>query len=322
MTTYPSLDAAFAGELARILDDGQATSPRGLPSIECTDSVFRIENPRARLILNPPRRWSLPYAIGETCWHVAGSDQLDVITYYSKRWRKVSDDGKTIRGSCYGHRIFAGREAGASLWDSVKRLLLTDRDSRRAILPLFTAEDLRISAEAADVPCTATLHFMVRDDRLCLTNHMRSNDIMLGFGYDIFLFTMLQEMMACELGLALGWYQHIVGSIHLYRQDLEQARRVRAFPATDSAAQMPPMTALSEIPAVLQLERSLRLSSSVSPLTDFPVHPYWARQLTVLLFHKMWRLGNVPGMRTVIDRIDDPVIAGLLERVASQDSHS
>jgi thymidylate kinase len=48
---------------------------------------------------------------------------------------------------------------------------------------------------------------------------MRSNDIVLGFTYDIFAFTMFQEMMANELGLELGTYYHNVGSMHIYQKN-------------------------------------------------------------------------------------------------------
>jgi thymidylate synthase len=314
MKTYPTLDAAFLGELAHILDNGYEVSPRGLPSLECTDSVFRIANPRSRLIFNPVRRWSIAYAIGEFCWHASGSDQLEFIAHYSQRWRQVSGDGRTIRGSCYGFRLFSGQGTEVSPWDRIRQLLAKDPDTRRAILPFFTMDDLSVSTEAPDVPCTVTLHFMVREGRLCLSNFMRSNDIMMGFGYDIFFFTMLQELMACQLGLDVGWYQHMVGSIHLYRDDYDRASRIRAHRSFDTTSQMQPMAAPEELLAFLQFERLIRQSPPADPSMTFPVHPYWARLLTVLLFHKLRRLGDDTGMRLVLARLGDEPFARLLDQ--------
>ena len=43
------------------------------------------------------------------------------------------------------------------------------------------------------------MQFFVRSGALHAITHMRSNDIILGSPYDIFFFTMLQEMMAVAL---------------------------------------------------------------------------------------------------------------------------
>ena len=48
---------------------------------------------------------------------------------------------------------------------------------------------------------------------------MRSNDICKGFPYDVFQFTMLQLKMAKELGIEVGNYRHICGSLHCYEPD-------------------------------------------------------------------------------------------------------
>jgi thymidylate synthase len=47
---------------------------------------------------------------------------------------------------------------------------------------------------------------------------MRSNDLLWGFPYDINGFCFIQEFLASVLGLELGTYTHIVGSLHLYTE--------------------------------------------------------------------------------------------------------
>ena len=49
---------------------------------------------------------------------------------------------------------------------------------------------------------------------------MRSNDLWTGFPYDVFQFTAMQILMSMELGLELGSYTHIAGSLHLYERNL------------------------------------------------------------------------------------------------------
>ena len=52
---------------------------------------------------------------------------------------------------------------------------------------------------------------------------MRSNDLWLGFPYDVFQFTCMQVLMSMELGIELGSYTHIAGSLHMYKRDFDKA---------------------------------------------------------------------------------------------------
>lgn len=67
-----------------------------------------------------------------------------------------------------------------------------------------------------DKPCTCTLQFAIRNGKLLLHTHMRSNDALKGLPHDIFSFTLLQEIAARELNVGLGVYKHSVTSLHLY----------------------------------------------------------------------------------------------------------
>jgi thymidylate synthase len=302
---YHSLESAFLGELALILDHGTPVAPRGAPSLECTDSALRIADPRARLILNPVRRWSLPYGIGETLWHLSGSKEVEFIAYYSRRWRQIVSGARTVHGSCYGARIFGTTHGGWSRWDRVKHLLRADRSTRRAILPLFSEEDLALAATEPDVPCCTSLQFLVREEKLCLTTTMRSNDIMVGFGYDVFFFTMLQELMALELGLNLGWYQHIAGSMHLYAKDEIRANAIIAEGVSPELHSMGDMTTAHQTARVLDYERAIRQAVTVDPGMDIDLDPYWAQVVLVLLFHKLRKLADRTKMLRVTDRLAD-----------------
>lgn len=51
---------------------------------------------------------------------------------------------------------------------------------------------------------------------------MRSNDIFLGFPYDIFNFTMWQEYVSCKLNIDIGTYTHIANSLHFYEKYREK----------------------------------------------------------------------------------------------------
>ena len=73
-----------------------------------------------------------------------------------------------------------------------------------------------------DLPCTISLQYLIREGALHCIVYMRSNDLWLGFPYDVFCFTAFQTKLAMELGVKLGTYTHIAGSLHLYERNLVQ----------------------------------------------------------------------------------------------------
>lgn len=203
-----------------ILDDlskhGTISSPRGHRICELQNVNIIVENPRARIIACPERKFSAAYAFGELAWYLSGRNDVDTMGYYSKFIRNCSDDGKTLN-SAYGYRIFTGNhpKIGFDQWKNCIRLLSNDKDSRQAVIHLHTPNDQKTKDEV----CTMSLQFLIRDNKLNMIVTMRSNDVILGFTYDAFAFTMMQEIMAKQLGVELGYYCHNVGSMHIYLGD-------------------------------------------------------------------------------------------------------
>lgn len=256
-TSYPSADDVLVSLSREILDRGRESCPRGRRTLEITPAVFTLTNPRARRITNQHRRWNEALAVGELSWHLAGSDDLDAIAYYAKAWRSFSDDGRTIQGSCYGHKFFARGESGISQWDRVKTGLISDRETRRAVLTTADPhEDLRPSTR--DVPCLTALQFLIRDGDLHAVAFMRSNDLIWGLCYDLYVLTMLQELLAAELSVGLGSYTHIASSMHVYEHHWEMTRRIAESRVAKSAVPMKPIKDPSQKDAFLRLERALR----------------------------------------------------------------
>jgi thymidylate synthase len=97
-----------------------------------------------------------------------------------------------------------------------------------------------------------------------------------GLPYDVFLFTMLQEMLAVTLGLDLGVYVHVAGSLHLYERHVSLAKRVLAE-APPLTYPMPVMASLSGLNDFLAAERATRLNLPTPAL-----EPYWSELADVL----------------------------------------
>jgi thymidylate synthase len=191
---------------------------------------------------------------------------VDALAYYAPRWRAFTEDGRTVHGSCYGQRIFGRGPAGSSRWDALLSLLREDPASRRAVIDL--SGEGTLSPTAVDVSCTSTIQVLVRNGLIHLIVQMRSNDAVWGLPYDVFLFTMIQEMLACTLGLEVGTYIHGTGSLHLYERHLGLARRVLGEEAPPFV-EMPRMGPISELDDFLAAERAIRLGEKVSMLSSY-----------------------------------------------------
>jgi thymidylate synthase len=190
----------------------RASSRDGGVKGEVLNAVTVIKDATKGIVQSDIRKMPLRYAVGELMWYLSGNRSLSAIQNYTKAWDRMSDDGVTVNsnyGWCIHHKF------GFDQWEYVKNMLLSDLNSRQAVLHIKTASN----KPSKDVNCTVCLQFLVRDGKLHATTYMRSNDIWMGFPYDVFSFTAMQCKMAMELGVGIGTYTHIAGSLHLYERN-------------------------------------------------------------------------------------------------------
>lgn len=262
---------------------------RGLKTLELNSVALRLTNIKSRCTTLNSRKWSLFFAVGEFAWHLSASNKLDAIEYYSKAWKNASDDGLTIYESCYGYKIFTNDNNQPSQWQKIIQLFRKDPFTRRAVLSLFNLNPVSES-DSKDVACTCSVQFLFRNGRLDATVYMRSNDIIWGLPNDIFFFTMLQELLANELGVEPGVYNHMVGSLHLYERHFDLVESIlQSNTDTYSSFEMPPMHQISEIDLFLEYEERIRKGEIKSPqeLNGLGIFNYWKELLQILLLRKL-----------------------------------
>lgn len=149
---------------------------------------------------------------------LSGSNELEPISFYSQGVDKFSDDGKTIAGSAYGHRIFRSKNEDISQMDKLINILQEQRNSTRGSISLYDSEDC--GRESKDIPCALNFTFSPRDDILHATLTMRANACLRLMPYNVFEFTMLQEWVANRCKFVLGQYHHSVISLHIRDDEL------------------------------------------------------------------------------------------------------
>lgn len=272
-----SLDDLLRESIAAVLERGEPLGASRGPNRELRGMTLELSRPRARLSRSETRgRVFSPLA--ELLWYLSGSNDTDFIAYYVPRYAE-DDEGGIIFGG-YGPRL---RGAGdADQLSNIIRLLKERPKTRRAVIQLFSGTDL--IGEHKDVPCTCTLQFLARSHGLDLIVYMRSNDVHTGLPHDVFCFTMLQEIVARSIGVDIGRYVHMVGSLHLYEEDVQSAKQFlsEGWFYTSEMPPMPPGDPMPSLDRLLEAEAAIR-GRLLDPVeVDLPSDPYWS-DLTNLL---------------------------------------
>ncbi|MFI9722004.1 thymidylate synthase [Streptomyces sp. NPDC052396] len=311
-TPCVSFEQAYVDVLRHVSEDYEfSNAPRGNASRECIGVSFQLADPRQRTLFLAARKVNPVYHLAEALWYLGGRRNLDMIAHYAPRRRADSRDGATIDGSAYGARIFTPTSTGISPFEQALSLLRSEKDSKRAFLPVFRPGELDDSA-SPDVPCLLGLHLLAREGRLHMVAYMRANDADRGLIADVYSFTLIQEFTAALLGLELGSYTHHVGSMHLATGDLPRVARVLAE-ADDRAGggprftvpAMPCDTGWAHVRTVLEHEQLLRTNQvqhTAADVAALGLPPYW--QQAVLLFE---------AHRQIVHCTADPVDPQLLE---------
>lgn len=224
-----SFDMLYRKAHRQILEKGFPSNPRGMPVLELFNCSLILGDPRNRLLKSNVRKHNYTYGCGEFFWYLRGSESLSEIMFYLKRMKDFSDDGVTLN-SAYGSRMFGMHPDFSNQWENVVNVLSKDMDSRQAVININYSHDL--DKPSKDVPCTLNMQFLIRDNKLNMILRMRSNDSCMGLIYDVFSFTLFQEMMLNMLNtrydnlLEMGQYVQNSGSLHLYARDFDKIEAV------------------------------------------------------------------------------------------------
>lgn len=282
------------------------SAPRGQKIKEKLGVTFKIKNPRDRLPYLPQRDFSISYYVAESLWYLTGNDLTSWISNYSSFWKNISDDGVTAN-SAYGCRIFKPHDRVCknlsedwTQWDYVVDELCRDPDSRRAVIHIRSPQDSILASK--DVPCTLSLQFFLRDDKVHMVVSMRSSDLIFGIAYDIPAFTLFQEMLANDLSMrlsreiGLGEYTHTSNSLHIYDRHFEMCAKILESDYPKETHEVPPMP-LGPLPLneLSKFESACRESASqaeiVSLLDSLNLDAYWKDWCILLASHRLSKLG-------------------------------
>lgn len=243
----------------------------------CTHII--LTNPRMR-VSRSYSRGKIFSLLGELLWYFTGDNELDFIKYFLPNYPEAADENGKVN-SGYGDRLFSyshgtDNKSKINQIDNILNLLKRKPTSRQAVIQLFSAADLVVDRDSP-VPCTNTLQFILRENQLHLLVNMRSNDAFKGLVHDVYAFTMIQELIATELQVEMGCYQHFVGSMHLYNTDYEGAQEYLSegyFTPTPMPA-MPSVQPLQSLQEAVKFAERVRLEG-IRTFDNLPESNYWS----------------------------------------------
>jgi thymidylate synthase len=192
-------------------------SPRGAATKEILGYQTQIDMNNCVLDV-PKRNIGKSFRYAEAAWILSGDNRVKTIAPYSKMISQFSDDGVRFFGS-YGPKIV----------DQISYVIDTlhqDKNSRQAVINIWREKP----PKSKDIPCTCSLQFLVRDNKMQCIATMRSSDAWLGWPYDVFNFTCVSIYTLLQLKhlynelYTLGTLTVNAGSQHIYERDWEKAK--------------------------------------------------------------------------------------------------
>ena len=169
-------------------------------------------------------------SVAEILWYLRGDNDPKWLQKYTKIWDSFTDEDGMV-GASYGFRWrnYFKRDQIQGLINLLKQ----DESSRQAVVITWDPDsdglDDNLQTEKGskikkNVPCLPMMHFQLLDNKFVMSCIWRSNDMYLGFPHDVLGMSLLQAVLAQELGREIGLLNYVILNGHLYENQLESAR--------------------------------------------------------------------------------------------------
>lgn len=210
--------------LAKILEKGQSKPSRGIHGLKAIFGYQMHFDMRRGFPLLTTKKMPFNILLHELLWFVSGDSNIKYLQDHKIHyWDDFADKDLNL-GPVYGvqWRHWPDRDGGEVdqlQWaiDQIKN----NPDSKAIIVSAWNPVDL----EAMRLPpCHTMFQFDVTKGKLRMQLYQRSSDVFLGLPFNIAQYAMLLQMVAHLTGLEARELVVTIGSAHLYKNHLEQAK--------------------------------------------------------------------------------------------------
>lgn len=216
------MQAGYVELVNVVRNRGRLCYPRGMETLELQDVTFTVDDLTNTIPTRVNRKPNLKIAAIEALQLIGGVSTPELTVAASPAFAKFRELDGNFWGA-YGMRV--NTQVGYVV-DKLRK----DSESRQAVITLWDPNKDNEEGKR-DYPCTITLGFRIRKDKLNASVTMRSNDVWLGTCYDVFQFTQLQHTIANMLGIEVGTYAHTAWSLHLYEEHYEASSKLDPHPS-------------------------------------------------------------------------------------------
>ena len=237
-----SIGEVWRSLIGDLLFNGNEVSPRGMKTKEILNTTLTISEGLSNILENGVRNINYKFMIAEWLWIQAGLNDVETLARYNSVMKQFSDDGFILSGA-YGPRLMPQMSYIVNS--------LNNKDTRQAVATIWTPNP----KDSKDIPCTISLQWLIRDEKLHCTVNMRSSDAWLGIPYDFFTFSQLTNLVAATVKLDVGSITMNLASSHLYEVNWETALESQRISSWSHKS--PPLENLTDIPTSLQLKSML-----------------------------------------------------------------
>jgi thymidylate synthase len=206
-----------------VLDHGELKKSRtGIDTISWFGAHYTIDLSRGLPLLTTKEvNWTA--VLRELLWYLSGEDHIRNLRQHTKIWDAWADaDGnlETAYGR-YWRRFPHPYQDTSGNWqvrevDQIQFVIDTLRKEPSSRRMVVTAWEPGNAETSKLPPCHYSFVFNVQGDRLNCHLTQRSGDIALGIPFNLACYATLTQMIAQEVGLAVGSFSHTIVDAHIY----------------------------------------------------------------------------------------------------------
>ncbi len=159
----------------------------------------------------------------ELLWYLSGEDHIRNLRQHTKIWDAWADEagnldtayGRYWRRFPHPYRDKDGHWQVREV-DQIQFVLDTLRTEPTSRRMVVTAWEPGNATTSKLPPCHYSYVFNVQDGRLNCHLTQRSGDIALGIPFNLACYATLTQIIAEQVGLAVGWFSHTIVDAHIY----------------------------------------------------------------------------------------------------------
>ena len=210
--------------LQLVLDKGQPRADRtgtGTLSIFGAQARFDLQE---TFPLVTTKKLHLKSIVYELLWFLRGDTNIRYLNEHGVTiWDEWADEDGNL-GRVYGAQWRDWRGENGVRVDQIDNVIAqikSNPQSRRLIVSAWNPAEVD---KMALPPCHVLFQFYVQNGELSCQLYQRSADLFLGVPFNIASYSLFTLMVAQVCDLKPGEFVHTFGDLHLYRNQLEQAR--------------------------------------------------------------------------------------------------